>query len=143
MAEQQPHMTEAEASDWVRLQFQRANKFLAEKGILTDRVLTRESRYLVPHVAVWKFSTQDQVDVWVVNGDVPSDVVGANAAKTAREALRHFSLQWQVQADKILTDEKLSQDPEQQKYAKFLIQSAENLYQTTQVEDLWADQPQG
>ncbi|MDX1704976.1 DUF4826 family protein [Pseudidiomarina sp.] len=143
MAEQQPQMTEAEASEWVRLQFQRANKFLAEKGILTDRVLTKDSRYLVPHVAVWKFSTQDQVDVWVVNGDVPSDVVGAGAAKTAREALRHFSLQWQIQADKILTDEKLSQDPEQQKYAKYLIQSAENLYQTTQVEDLWEDQPQG
>ncbi len=140
MAEQQPQMTEAEASEWVRQQFQQANKFLAEKGILTDRVLTKESRYLVPHVAVWKFSTQDQVDVWVVNGDVPSDVVGVNAAKSAREALRHFSLQWQIKADKILNDAKLSQDPEQQKYAKYLIQSAENLYQTTQVEDLWADQ---
>ncbi|WP_417688948.1 DUF4826 family protein [Pseudidiomarina sp.] len=138
MAEQQqPQMTDEEASAWVREQFQAANKYLAENGIITDRVLTKESRYLVPYVAVWKFTTQDKKELWLVNGDVPTDVVGAKAAKDAREALRHIALQWQLKAQSIIDDPKAQQDEEQVKYAQYLVSRAEGIHDAVQTEHLW------
>ncbi|RUO60332.1 DUF4826 family protein [Pseudidiomarina insulisalsae] len=133
----QPQMTEEQASAWVREQFQAANKYLAEQGIITDRVLTKESRYLVPYVAIWKFTTQDRKELWLVNGDVPTDVVGAKAAKDAREAMRHISMQWQLKAQAIIDDPKASQDPEQQKYANYLISRAEGIYEAVANDALW------
>lgn len=138
MAEQQqPQMTDEEASAWVREQFQAANKYLAENGIITDRVLTKESRYLVPYVAVWKFTTQDRKELWLVNGDVPTDVVGAKAAKDAREALRHIAMKWQLKAQAIIDDPKAQQDAEQMKYASYLVSRAEGIHDAVQTESLW------
>ncbi|RUO55740.1 DUF4826 family protein [Pseudidiomarina homiensis] len=135
--QQQPELTEEEASAWVREQFQAANKYLAENGIITDRVLTKESRYLVPYVAVWKFTTQDRKELWLVNGDVPTDVVGAKAAKDAREALRHIAMQWQLKAQAIIDDPKAQQDAEQIKYAQYLVSRAEGIHDAVQTEKLW------
>ncbi|MGL5359136.1 MAG: DUF4826 family protein, partial [Shewanella sp.] len=38
---------EALRQEWVRTQFQKANRFLAEKGVIPSKVLADESRYLV------------------------------------------------------------------------------------------------
>lgn len=132
-------LTENEAAEWVRNQFQAANKYLAEQGIIPDKVLTKDSRYLVPLVAVWKFTTQDKKELWVINGDVPTDVVGAKAANTARDVMRHFALQWQLKADQMLNDEKLMADPEQARYAKFMVERAESLYSATREDALWKE----
>ena len=50
MAEQQENqpVSEEQRAEWVREQFQKANKFLAENGVLFDSVTTEESRYLMP-----------------------------------------------------------------------------------------------
>jgi|SRR5690554_2966534 len=138
MADQQPQLTEEQAQEWVRGKFQDANKYLAEQGILSDQILLKESRYLIPFIAIWKFTTQDRKKVWVVNGDVPTDLVGEKAAKTPRDALRHFALSWQLKADKILADQASS--PEQQDYAKYLVVRAENVYHATDNEALWQQQ---
>ncbi|RUO73962.1 DUF4826 domain-containing protein [Pseudidiomarina sediminum] len=143
MAEaQQPQMTQEEVSTWVRTQFQAANKYLAENGIISDQVLTKESRYLIPHVAIWKFSTRDKKQLWLVNGDVPTDVAGAQVAKDARGALRHFSLQWQLKAQAIINDPSTATDVEKQKYANYLVNRAENLYAVSDQENLWHSQPE-
>lgn len=138
MAEQQPQLTEEQAQEWVRGKFQEANKYLAEQGILSDQVLLKESRYLIPFLAIWKFTTQDKKKVWVINGDVPTDLVGEKAAKNPRDALRHFALSWQLKADKILADK--ASTAEQQDYAKYLVVRAENVYHTTDNEALWQQQ---
>ncbi|MDN7123664.1 DUF4826 family protein [Pseudidiomarina terrestris] len=137
MATEQPQMTQEEMSAWVREHFQAANKYLAENGIISDRVLTKDSRYLAPYVAIWKFSTQDKKELWLVNGDVPTDVAGNKAADNARDALRYFSFQWQMKAQGILGDPKSSADPEQQRYAQYLIDRAEALYDVVGTEELW------
>ena len=48
--ENQP-ISDEERATWVREQFQKANKFLAENGVLFDSVVTEESRYLIPYLA--------------------------------------------------------------------------------------------
>lgn len=146
MSEQQQNQQAANLSEediqlWVREQFQSANKYLAERGLLSDQILTKESRYLAPDVAVWKFKLQNGKKVWVINGRVTTDHVNAEAAKTPRDVMRHFSLQWQLKAESIraLGD---AADPAQRGMVQILIRNAEALYQISQDKGLWSNDGQ-
>ncbi len=122
--------------EWVRQQFQRANKHLAENGVLFDSVKTEESRYLAPYVAVWKIVAQDKKPYWVISGDVPVDyTLGANAP-SAREALRHFSLNWQLQAENIFSTG--TQDKTQVDFANLLVHRANHLYTIFEDNTFWS-----
>ncbi|MGL6123443.1 MAG: DUF4826 family protein, partial [Shewanella sp.] len=44
--------------EWVRTQFQKANRFLAEKGVIPSKVLADDSRYLAPYMAIWKMESK-------------------------------------------------------------------------------------
>ena len=90
-------MTEAEQQQWTREQYQVATKYLAEKGIVTKSVQAQESRYIVPFLAVWKLTSLEGKKFWVLSGDLPTDHINFEVAANAREALRHFSLKWQLQ----------------------------------------------
>jgi len=99
--ENQP-ISDEERATWVREQFQKANKFLAENGVLFDSVVTEESRYLIPYLAVWKIKSMDSKRYWVISGDLPSDYTSVDNAKDAKEALRHFAMHWQLKAENLI-----------------------------------------
>ena len=40
---------------WQRECFQNAQKHLAEKGVIPQTVVEKESRFIAPLVAIWKF----------------------------------------------------------------------------------------
>jgi hypothetical protein len=126
-------MTENEQQNWVREQYQIATKYLAEKGIVTDSVQVEDSRYLVPLLALWKVTAIGGQKYWVLCGDLPSDHSSINSANNAREALKHFSLKWQVQAENLLKVD----DPEQKEYAQLLIGRADGLYKLQSDESMW------
>jgi len=134
MAEQQK-MSEQEQKNWVRKSYQAATKYLAGKGMVTDSVVEKESRYLVPVIAIWKLNLLDKTSVWVICGDVPTDHVGNNIAATARDVIRHFSFKWQMQAENIGKNG----NKEQEGFANLLISRAEGLYSLYEKEELWAE----
>ncbi|SHG83484.1 DUF4826 family protein [Ferrimonas marina] len=131
-------MDQEQQQAWVREQFQKANRHLAEKGILPGRVLEKESRYLPPLIALWKMEDQSPQKrrYWVLSGDLPTDLVADSAAKDAREALRHFALSWQLKGENL----RKSQDKTQQDLARLLIGRAEGLSQLHQDERLWVNE---
>ena len=141
-APQKAPLTEAQAEqmrqEWVRVHFQKANRFLAEKGVIPSKVLADESRYLAPYLAIWKMESKQpkKQTFWVMSGDLPSDYVDVNVAKTAREAVRHFSMMWQLKAEN-LHKSGLTKDPTQAKFANLLISRAESLYRMQADEKLW------
>ncbi len=136
MAEQlTAEQREQAVSDWVRTQFQKANQYLAEKGILPDNVAVSESRYLTPLMAVWKITAQDRKQYWVISGDLPTDHMALSAAKDAREAVRAFSLQWQLKAEQIMNSGAL--DKTKTDFANLLIKRAHGLYELFDKEELW------
>ncbi|MFQ3209387.1 MAG: hypothetical protein ACI9HU_000876, partial [Colwellia sp.] len=94
-------MTEEQQQQWVKKQYQIATKYLAEKGIITNSVAVEESRYLVPLLALWKLIAMDGKKYWVLCGDLPSDHNSIDVAPNAREAIRHFALKWQMQAENL------------------------------------------
>ncbi|WNO61263.1 DUF4826 family protein [Rheinheimera sp. MMS21-TC3] len=139
--EQQVEQQEFEKTraEWVRKQFQKANEYLASKGIVPDNVSVKESRYLPPYMAIWKLNTKQKQSYWVISGDLPTDHLAITAAENAREAVRSFSLQWQMKAQQIINagiDDKTKHD-----FAQLLINRAEALYSMFEDEQLWQAEP--
>jgi hypothetical protein len=128
-------VSQEQLSAWVKAQFQRANKHLAENGVLFESVVTAESRYLAPFVAIWKIKVSDGKFYWVISGDVPADFMPYASEKNARDALRGFSLRWQLQADNILNSG--SQDKTQLEFAETLITKAEKIYELFSNDKAW------
>ena len=126
-------MNDQERQQWLRQQYQTATKFLADKGLVTKSFSESDSRYVVPLVSVWKVNLIDNSSVWVIAGDLPSDSSPYNVASDAREALRHFALKWQLQAENILRTGTVDQKP----YANILISRSEGLYDLVEKEELW------
>ena len=132
-----PEYNQEQLSQWVREQFQRANKHLAENGVLFDSVVTEASRYLAPFVAVWKIKSIDKKYYWVISGDVPCDFIPFENEQTARAAIRHFSMMWQLKAENIRQSGTL--DKVQLDFASLLITKAEDLYKVQDNENMWKD----
>jgi glutathione S-transferase len=135
LTQEQMEQAEKARTEWVRTQFQKANEHLASKGIVPDNVTVADSRYLPPYIAVWKLNTKDKQAFWVISGDVPTDHMALSAAKDAREAVRAFSLQWQLKAQQII-DAGIS-DKTQQDFANLLITRAHGLYELFGKDELW------
>ncbi|WP_040551529.1 DUF4826 family protein [Rheinheimera nanhaiensis] len=127
--------TEQARAEWVRAQFQKANEHLASKGIIPDNVAVNDSRYLPPYLAVWKLNTKDKQTFWVISGDLPTDHLPLSAAKDAREAVRAFSLNWQLKAQQIIAA--ATMDKTQQDFANLLIGRAQGLYEMFEKDELW------
>ncbi|WP_233081295.1 DUF4826 family protein [Rheinheimera soli] len=130
-----PEQHEQAHNEWVRAQFQKANQYLAEKGILPDTVAVSESRYLTPLMAVWKITAQDRKQYWVVSGDLPTDHLPLSAAKDAREAVRAFSLNWQMKAEQVMNSGAI--DKTKVDFANLLVNRAHSLYDLFDKEELW------
>ena len=137
LTQEQLQQMEQARAEWVRAQFQKANEHLASKGILPDNVAVTESRYLPPFFAIWKLNTKDKQSFWVISGDVPTDHMALLAAKDAREAVRAFSLHWQLKAQQII-DSGIT-DKTQQDFANLLINRAHGLYEMFEKEALWQE----
>jgi hypothetical protein len=141
--EQKPQPTQAEIdaarNQWTRETLDRANKHLAEKGILPKAILDKESRYLAPMCAIWKIKSQQGKTYWVISGNLPTDHVEVTAATNARDAVRYFSFQWQMKAEEIMhagVREKAQVD-----FANLLVNRAHGLYDLYNNDKLWASVP--
>lgn len=130
-------------NQWVRQSFQKANAYLASKGILPQGVRQADSRILPPLVGIWRIKAKENnkvADYWVVTGNLPADHVALSTAPSARDALRHFSLQWQLQAENIAQGPGRA-DKMQMDFARLLVDRAEGLYRLYADEKLWGQQP--
>ncbi|KZN43060.1 DUF4826 family protein [Pseudoalteromonas luteoviolacea] len=120
---------------WQRENLQAAQKFLAEKGIITTKVVEKDCRFLPPAIAIWKFKDQKGKGYWAVSGQVPTDAAEESAASNPRDVLRYFSFQWQMKADGIVSSgvkEKTQLD-----FANLLVNRAHGLYDLYESDKLW------
>ncbi|NMM41488.1 DUF4826 family protein [Pseudoalteromonas arctica] len=122
---------------WQRECFQNAQKHLAEKGVMPKTLLEKESRFIAPLCALWKFKAQDGKSYWVITGRLPTDHALASVAENARDALRYFSLQWQLKADQIMQSG--GNDKTHVDFANLLINRAHGIYEMYEKEELWVN----
>ncbi|QJR82409.1 DUF4826 family protein [Alteromonas pelagimontana] len=127
-------LTDEQRAAWVKQQYQKANKHLAEHEILFDTVDAPASRYLAPFVAIWKIKSQDNKHYWVLTGNLPSDVTTIDNAQNARDAVRYFAMSWQIKSANLA---QASEDKIKMDFAALLQQRAEDLYDIFDNEKLW------
>ena len=137
MSEQQT-LQEEQIKAFQRDSYQAAQKHLAEKGLLPQTVYDKESRFLAPLCAVWKFKAQNGKTYWVISGNLPTDHAEASAGSNAREMMRYFSLQWQVKAEQIMSSPRV--DKTQHNFAELLVRRAHGLYELYDNDKLWANE---
>ncbi len=81
--------------------------------------------------------------LWVIGGSVPIDWVHSGVATSPRDAARHFSMKWQLEAARFedpAERRRLSLDPAEDwdSRAKALIAKAEYLYKIVDDDQRWS-----
>ena len=134
----QSGMSMEQATIWFNSQVQRAGQYLANQGIAIDKVDQEKSTYVAPLFSILKVRSKDRKRFWVIVGDLPTDFAPDSTAKTAREALRHFSLHWQLKAEQMI--QAGFRDKIQQDYAQLLVTKSEAIYPFIDNPSIWEKQ---
>jgi hypothetical protein len=106
------------------------------------------SPYKVLIAKVWEASQKSNF-IWTISGEaVITDHVAGNVAATPREAARHFSLKWQMDADQLLVLAKNrpaaeNTEANMEGYTDKLIQYAEYLYDMANRDEIWQQRSPG
>ncbi len=134
---------EKQARDWAQKEYVKISKYCGSKGYQVKNIDRNKCHTLSPILGIWYVKTLDKkTDLWVLSGDFPTDIAHSDVAKNAREAIRYFSMSWQIQAAKLEDGVAVGkidlQDKETQtKYAKELVTRAESLYDLFSSDKLW------
>lgn len=127
---------EEQKNTWLRAQYEKATKHMASQGVIAQTVALDDSRYIPPVLAIWKIKDAQNSEYWVISGEVPADYSPLSVAGDAREALRHFSLKWQLQAENIFQSG--TQDKTQLDFANLLAGRAQGLYDLHEKDEFWS-----
>jgi len=119
---------------------------LIKAGVLTGAAVEAAPMWAEPNrvliAKVWGTGQRGQF-FWAITGeDYISDHVPGSMAKTPQEAARHFSLKWQMDAERLLAmagkqgvTEKTAEHL--QVHRDKLIRQAEHLYQLVARDEIW------
>jgi len=101
--------------------------------------------YEILMAKVWAVGQENDF-IWTLSIDkFIADYIAGSLASSPKEAARHFSLKWQMDADRLSglakSDAKGSNStPQLQDYSEKLIRYAESLYDLTNRDDVWEEQ---
>lgn len=132
-------------NDWIHETLDRAVRDISNLGVFPNEMIEAKSLWSIPgRIMVGQMRQLDEptMFIWFIGGNIPTDHIGGAAAKTAREALRHFSMKWQLDAARYADPETRKThglDPNldwDQMTAK-LVAKAEELYAMGEDERLW------
>jgi hypothetical protein len=89
-------------SDWVRDTVERAVADTSALGIIPDELIEARAIWSVPgEVMIGQMrQPRNSSFYWFISGNLPTDHIDGVLASTAREALRSFSLKWQMDAER-------------------------------------------
>ena len=106
------------------------NELLASGAIEYDLVEARLAWTVPSEVVLGQLREQGNLVefLWIIGGNVPIDSVHSSAAASPRDAVRHFALKWQLDADQV----------EDADAAKTLVGHAEYLYALSDDDRFWS-----
>ena len=135
-----------ELKSWYKGLLDRLVPDLIKAGAITGAAVEARPVWAAPNqmliARVWN-ATQKSQFIWaIVVEDLVTDHIAGPAAASAQEAARHFSLKWQMDADRLLraADETVPDKvaaAEVRNYAGRLIASAEQLYELSGQDEVW------
>jgi SAM-dependent methyltransferase len=113
---------------WIEKSLPAATGELAEAGAI-ESFAEAKPAWVLPHrILIGKVRKPGDAGVfkWFIWGDVKTDCLDRSVAFAPRDAARHFSLKWQLEAE-------TAEGGHKQK----LIDDAELLYELSETDDLW------
>lgn len=132
--------------DWSREQLGFAVDRLMREGVFRGDLLEIKPAWAFPNeFVIGRVREQGDASgfIWVICGSEPFDFLSSNVASTPRDAARHFTMRWQLEAER-------HRDPAVQKKVDPLAQKDWNslcaalearataLFKLVETDDLWA-----
>jgi hypothetical protein len=135
-----------EALDWARATLANVVQEIMDEGVIDSPLLESRPAWTKPfEIVIGKLRDQGQQAefLWVIGGSVPVDCVHSGVASSARDAARHFSMKWQLEAARLENPAELKRlglDPatDWQAEAEALIAKAEYLYAVVDDDRFWS-----
>lgn len=131
---------------WYKSEIDAVVKEMIKTNAVTGAAVEAAPMWASPHkilvAKVWG-ATQKSQFIWTISGDaVVTDHIPGSIAATPRDVVRHFSLKWQMDADRLLNLAKSQpmvegSESHMQAYTDQLIQYAELLYDLASRDDIW------
>ena len=130
MKDNETRQAEQKLREWLQDQLKNATKLISERGLIDDPLIDVKPSWTLPFsLVIGKVRAHNDPVAfkWFICGEVPLDCIDGAVADTPRDAIRHFSVKWQLDAEKAGSPE----------HSKRLIHLAESLYPLTEDERLW------
>ncbi|MBT8449000.1 MAG: DUF4826 family protein [Gammaproteobacteria bacterium] len=131
--------------EWIMKEKANLMKYCKNKDLGADKLLDEKYAGLAPFFALWAVENRsERKKYWVITGDLPNDHLPYDVANHPRDALKHFSMVWQMKAEKLqvkLENKELSiGTPEQQETMIALLRDrAENIYSLAAEDAIWQE----
>jgi len=145
MPENTNSQTEEELKKWVKNQLQSAVRELTEQGLFNTAMVEAKPAWVFPFgllIGMIREQGESASFDWFIKGEFPAARVHCSKASTAREAARHFALQWQLEARRM---EDGAGEPSGKgetravpgKSSEQLVEMAQSLYELVDQDSLW------
>ena len=137
-----PEMEEA-LRKWIKQQLDSGVQDLMDKGLYNSITIEAKPAWVFPFgILIGMAREQDQRSGfdWFISGDFPTDHVHSTVAETARDAARHFVLQWQLAAKRqeVGSDGDGSTNENAPEPDETLVERAQSLYELVEQDELWS-----
>lgn len=136
--EEQPSQEELNA--WIKKQLDAVVRKSMKQGRMEGLLIEAKPAWVLPfQILVGMIRQQDRTDGfdWCICGEVPTDFLQHGVADSPREALRHFSMKWQLAAAR--HEEVNLKNPVQDDPAGQLAAHAEDIYDLVEDDRLWIE----
>jgi hypothetical protein len=145
MSEKTNSDTSEAASTWMRTKLDAAVEEIMGLDVINDELIEARPVWSVPFrviVGQLREAHEQTTFRWLICGDMPTDQISSTVAATPREALRYFSLKWQMDAgryDDPATRKAhgLDESHDWSQLSKKLVAKAEELYEMAEDESIW------
>ncbi len=130
---------------WIKTQLDIAVWKLIDRGDVESLMVEAKPAWVFPfQILIGKIRAQGKSKEfdWFICGDVPTDSLESTVASTPRDAARHFSMKWQLQAARhqsLTGQESTESEPKsgQDDHGDQLADKAELLYALVDDARLW------
>ena len=138
-----PDPKSEENREWIMKEKAIMMNYCKNKDLGADKILNEQTAVLLPQFIVWAVENRlENKKYWVITGDLLSDHLAFDVAPSARDALRHFTMSWQLKAEKLerrlAKNEIITGTADQQKDTIDLLRDqAEKFYAVSMQDELW------
>jgi hypothetical protein len=136
-----------DSSAWIRATLEKAVRDISGSGVFASDMIEARPIWSIPEkILIGQVrETSDPASFrWIICGTVPTDVISSAVADNPRDALKHFSLKWQLGAARLSDPETreaagLPDEPFGPGKSEELAAMAEELYAIAQEDRLWPE----